>query len=152
MKTTLLFIFLLLMQCKIFAQTISKQNLEIVCREQHCSMQKADSILKNCAYIHFDTLVHNFDTIAEGPDGIYSFGYSNIGVIPLLITNVHLSCCSIPTWNKNELKVGEREKIIVHISTQGRPLSFKKSVTVLSNAFNSSIHLLTNDFVKPKVE
>jgi hypothetical protein len=138
------------MQCKIFAQTISKQNLEIVCREQHCSIQKADSILRNCAYIHFDTLVHDFDTIPEGPDGIYSFEYINIGAIPLIITNVHISCCSFPHWDKETLSFGQKSKITVFITTQGRPFSFAKSVTVWSNSYNKNDFLTVKGFVSEK--
>ena len=130
MKTKLLFIFLLLMQCKIFAQTISKQNLEIVCKEQHCSMQKADSILRNCAYIHFDTTAFNFGNYLEGFNATYFFTYTNIGLKPLKLINIQCSCgCCVPIWKIDEItNLGNSSIIGISYNTLGRTGKFASAV------------------------
>ncbi len=150
MKIKLLFIFLLIMQCKIFAQTISKQNLEIVCKEQHCSIQKADSILRNCGYIHFDTTTYDFGNVIEGKQAKHSFSFTNIGNKPLLLTNVRCPCgCLTDVWNTGEIvPSGNSSKVELFYSTQGRIGKFVGgNCQGNANSYNSTFHLQVTGIV-----
>ena len=133
------------MQCKIFAQTISKENLEIVCHEQHCSIQKADSILRNRAYIHFDTLLHDFDTIPEGPNAKFKFKLTNIGNKPLLISSINTGCrCLTASLEPSEpMLVGNKNELIAVYFTNGRWGNFTKVIALESNALNKERIVLT---------
>ena len=149
MKTKLLFIFLLLMQCKIFAQIILKQNLEIVCREQHCSMQKADSILRNCAYILFDSTRVRVGNIPEGPSFKIRLSFINIGCKPLVLNWALGSGSLYAAYPKEPILPMETRYVDIYKPTFGRKgEAFNKALGVSSNAYNKQINILISGTVE----
>lgn len=104
----------------------------VAAKAQEPNTAPADTTSK--AKIVFETLEHNFGTIAQGGDGNCVFKFKNEGTMPLLLTNVTSSCgCTTPSWTKDPvlpLKTGE---IKVHYDTN-RLGGFSKTITVSSNA------------------
>lgn len=94
----------------------------------------ADSII-------FDKLVHDYETIAQGGDGNCVFTFTNKGNKPLVLSNVRASCgCTTPDWTKTPVAPGEKGTIKVRYNTN-LVGSFNKSITVNSNAANSTVRL-----------
>jgi hypothetical protein len=94
----------------------------------------------NKAQIQFQKTVHNFGTINEA-DGekFYSFKFKNGGKAPLIINNVKASCgCTTPEWTKAPIGPGKEGFIKVSFDPKNRPGPFNKSITITSNAEESS--------------
>jgi hypothetical protein len=126
---------------KAFTQTTSspKKYLETVAKEQHCSIEKADSILKNCGYIYFDTTFYDHGEVPEGPFAKHVFRFSNIGGRAFHLINVTGSCgCMTPEWPKKTIEPNESSAIISNYFTQGILGNFIKVNSVYSNAFNAN--------------
>jgi hypothetical protein len=104
------------------------------CSQTNDKMTKAEMTFK--ADVDFD-----YGKIKEGSDGIHEFEFKNTGKDPLIITNVKSSCgCTVPTYTKEPIKEGGKDKITVKYDT-GHLGSFRKTVTVYSNAKNSPVIL-----------
>jgi hypothetical protein len=98
-----------------FAVTVSAQN-----------NQKAE--------FKFDEEVHNFGKIPQGKPVTTEFAFTNIGVEPLIITDVHPQCgCTIADYTKAPVKRGERGVIKITYNA-AVPAPFTKTVAVTSNA------------------
>ena len=99
--------------------------------------QTADSTV----VISFTETVHDYGTIEQGSDGSYEFKFINDGKSPLILNNVRSSCgCTVPSWTKEPVQPGKEGTIKVKYNTAIAG-SFNKSVTVNSNAKNSSVVL-----------
>jgi hypothetical protein len=98
----------------------------------------------------FDTLEHNFGEIVEGDKPEYAFRFTNRGKGNLLLTNVHASCgCTTPHYPKNIIKPGGSDDIKVVYNSEGRPGTFRKSITVTSNTYPNTTKLIINGTVLP---
>ena len=98
--------------------------------------------------IDFKSKVIDYGTIEKGADGIRVFKFINSGNIPLVISNVKTSCgCTIPKKPNKPILPGGSGEIEVKYDTR-RVMPFKKTISVSSNAVNSTV-LLT---IKGKVE
>lgn len=87
------------------------------------------------ANLAFKSDQHDFGTVAEGPNAEHEFTFTNTGKEPIIINQVQASCgCTTPTWSKEPVLPGQKGSIKAVYSTQGRPGSFTKTVTVTSNA------------------
>jgi hypothetical protein len=94
----------------------------------------ADSII-------FDKLVHEYGTIERGSNGNSVFTFTNKGQKPLVLSNVRASCgCTVPQWPREPIAPGEKGEIKVKYNTNIAG-TFNKSITVNSNAANSTIRL-----------
>jgi hypothetical protein len=103
---------------------------------------------KKNAGIKFETLQHDFGTIAEGSDGTFDFQYSSTGSEPLVLTNVRPSCgCTTPSWSTEPVKAGKKSTIKVKYDTK-RIGHFEKTVTVYSNAADSIVTLIIKGTVE----
>lgn len=94
----------------------------------------ADSIV-------FDKLEHDYGTVEYAGDGNTVFTFTNKGKSPVVLSNVKASCgCTTPEWTKTPVAPGEKGEIKVKYNTnlQG---TFNKSITVSSNAANSTVIL-----------
>lgn len=90
--------------------------------------------VKNLEDIAFAAETHDFGTIAEGPAAEYEFTFTNKGKEPLVINSVSASCgCTTPSWPKEPIMPGKSGTIKASYNTAGRPGSFTKTITVLSN-------------------
>ena len=89
----------------------------------------------NAAQFKFETEVHDFGTIDEGPKIAHEFRFTNIGKEPLIITGAKASCgCTVPKWPQEPILPAQSSSIKVEYNTKGRPNSFNKAITITSNA------------------
>jgi hypothetical protein len=91
--------------------------------------------------IVFNKIVHDYGTIEKGSDGISIFTFTNKGQKPLVLSNVRASCgCTVPEWPKQPINPGETGEIKVSYNTNIAG-NFNKTITVSSNAANSTVTL-----------
>jgi hypothetical protein len=91
--------------------------------------------------IVFDKTVHDYGTIEKASDGISIFTFTNKGQKPLILNNVRASCgCTVPEWPKQPIAPGESGEIKVKYNTNIAG-NFNKTITVSSNAVNSTVTL-----------
>lgn len=101
--------------------------------------------------LKFETEKHDFGTLAEGPVANYTFKLTNTGTAPVVISRAMASCgCTTPEWSTDPILPGASSSIKVGYNTSGRPGNFKKTITVTSNAENSTVILTINGSVTPK--
>ena len=83
----------------------------------------------------FEKVEHDFGKIKEGEKAIHSFMFKNTGDAPINISSVKSSCgCTIPEWPKKPVLPGETGEIKALYNSKNRLGSFVKSITVTSNA------------------
>ena len=71
----------------------------------------------------------------------FEFKFTNEGKTPLILNNVRSSCgCTVPSWTKEPVQPGSGGSIKVVYNTASIG-AFNKSVTVNSNAVNSTVLL-----------
>tara|TARA_B110000037_G_C17003996_1_gene458463 strand:- start:379 stop:813 length:435 start_codon:yes stop_codon:yes gene_type:complete len=81
----------------------------------------------------------NFGELDEGPKVNHEFMFTNTGKEALVLSNVKASCgCTTPSWPKDPILPGEEGKILVTYNTARRIGSFNKSITITSNATETS--------------
>ena len=102
------------------------------------------------AEITFEETVYDFGKIKYKGNGTHSFVYKNTGKKPLILTKVRSSCgCTVPKWSKEPTKKRDKNEIKVKYNT-GRVGKFTKSITVYSNAKNSTVKLVIKGEVLKK--
>lgn len=95
----------------------------------------------NAPVITFEKTTHDYGTVTKGGDGTCEFKFKNTGIEPLILSNVSSSCgCTVPEWPREPILKGKSAAIKVKYDT-GRIGAINKTVTVVSNAKNSSIQL-----------
>lgn len=88
--------------------------------------------------ITWEATTVDYGTIKQGDSGSREFVLTNTGNAPLIISNATGSCgCTVPVWPKEPILPGQKASIKVNYDTN-RTGSFTKSVTVTSNAANST--------------
>lgn len=102
--------------------------------------------------IQFESNSHDFGTIQEeGGPVSHEFTFTNTGKSPLIISNVRPSCgCTTPTWSKDPIPPGESGTIVAQYNPMNRPGTFRKSITVTSNAETNNVVLYIQGIVQPK--
>lgn len=95
------------------------------------------------ANLSFTEVVHNFGQINEEDGPVkHTFEFTNTGGETLIITRVKASCgCTTPTWTKEPVPPGEKGFVSAAYNPKNRPGKFNKSITVTSNAENSTVVL-----------
>lgn len=92
----------------------------------------------NAPVITFTKSVHDYGTLFVGGDGNCEFEFTNTGKEPLILSSVRSSCgCTVPSWPREPILPGKKEKIKVKYDTN-RMGPINKSITVMSNAKNST--------------
>lgn len=125
--------------------TLTFSVVSLFAQEPVSTTSSQDSIV-------FDKLVHDYGTITQGDNGTCNFTFTNNGISPLVLSNVRASCgCTIPEWPKEPIAAGASGIIKVKYDTN-RVGSFSKSITVSSNAVNSSVVLRITGNVSQKAE
>lgn len=100
--------------------------------------------------IAFVKTTHDYGTIEQGSDGSCEFKFINKGKVPLVLSSVHASCgCTAPEWPKAPIAAGKTGVIKVKYNTAIMG-SFTKSITVNSNAKNSTVLLTIKGNVTAK--
>lgn len=95
------------------------------------------------AEIDFNKYEYDFGRFPEknGPVST-SFTFTNKGKTPLVINQVIASCgCTSPDWTKSPIEPGKTGELKITYNPAGRPGTFVKTITVLSNATNNRIEL-----------
>lgn len=107
----------------------------------------------NAPKISFDKTVHDYGTLFVGGDGNCEFEFTNTGKEPLILSSVRSSCgCTVPSWPREPILPGKKEKIKVKYDTN-RMGPINKSITVMSNATNSTEVLrISGNITKKPVE
>ncbi len=84
----------------------------------------------------FEIETHDFGSIKEEDGSVeYKFVFTNIGDAPLIIQGVRASCgCTTPGWSKTPIAPGAQGFIAAKYNPKNRPGSFRKSLSVTSNA------------------
>jgi len=100
--------------------------------------------------IVFEKTTHDYGTIVQGADGNSEFKFTNKGKSPIILSNVHASCgCTVPEWPKEPILPGKTSSIKVTYNTANLG-SFGKTISVSSNAVNSTVVLTIKGNVTPK--
>jgi hypothetical protein len=100
--------------------------------------------------ITFENLEHDYGTISQGADGNCVFKFKNTGNEPLILSDVRKSCgCTTPTWDKEPILPGQSGEIKVGYNTNNIG-TFSKTITVISNATNSTVTLIIKGTVNAK--
>ncbi|MBU1368539.1 MAG: DUF1573 domain-containing protein [Bacteroidetes bacterium] len=106
------------------------------------AQQNTESKSANGPEITFDETIYDYGEIVLHGDGTHEFEFTNTGNEPLILSRPRSSCgCTVPTWPKQPILPGDKEKIKVTYNTN-KAGSFNKSVTIMSNAKNSSTVVL----------
>lgn len=88
--------------------------------------------------LQFDKEIHEFGNIAQGTPVSYEFKFKNTGNQPIVISNVQASCgCTTPEWTNTPVLPGKTGSIKAAYNAAAMG-AFNKSITVTSNAANSS--------------
>lgn len=88
--------------------------------------------------IKFEDKTQKFEKVKAGETLSFDFFYSNTGDVPLIITDVKVSCgCTKPTFSKTPLAPGERAVIKVTFDTKGKYGYQDRILEVYSNAQTS---------------
>jgi len=93
--------------------------------------------------IEFEEDMYDFGEIEESGGPVnHNFNYVNSGYVPLIINNVKTSCgCTTPEWTKEPVMPGLMGTIAVLYNPRSRPGPFDKSITIKSNAEQSTVVL-----------
>jgi hypothetical protein len=91
---------------------------------------------------------HDFGNMKQNIEEEFYFVYKNTGNHPLKIKNITSSCgCTIPKWSRKELKVGEKDSVLVKYDSKALGY-FSKSIYVFSNSETSPNVLYIKGTVK----
>jgi len=92
--------------------------------------------------ISLDREVYEFGVVNEGEKVEYTFGFTNTGTAPLIISNVSASCgCTTPEYSNHPINPGEKGSVTVVFDSKNQVGMQQKIITVSSNADPSRINL-----------
>lgn len=103
--------------------------------------------------VTFEKTAHDFGMILEKDGNVsHTFTFTNTGNEPIIISNVSASCgCTTPEWTKTPVLPGKKGIVTATYLVAGRPGPFDKSLTVVSNAQESSVVIRVKGEVVQKV-
>jgi len=88
--------------------------------------------------LQFEKQTHDFGNVPQGTPVTYEFKFKNTGNAPIVISNVQASCgCTTPAWTNTPVLPGKTGSIKAQYNAAAMG-AFNKSITVTSNASNSS--------------
>ncbi len=94
----------------------------------------ADAANQTAESMKFDSDIHDFGTIPEGPSAEHEFVFTNTGKEPIIIQRAQASCgCTTPSYSKDPILPGKKGSLKAAYGTQGRPNAFTKTITVFTN-------------------
>jgi hypothetical protein len=84
--------------------------------------------------IRFDQEIHDFGKITQGERVTHSFTFVNAGKSMLIVSGASASCgCTVPGWPREPIAPGEKGKIDVVFSSEGKSGYQEKTITVITN-------------------
>ena len=105
------------------------------------------------AYITFQEAEFDFGDITEGDKVEHTFRFENTGTVPLIITNVRVTCgCTATDWPRDPIPPGAESSLTVMFNSAGKMGKQNKVITVVSNATNvmPTVRITTNVLPKQK--
>lgn len=96
------------------------------------------------AKFKFDKKEYNFGTVAVGTKVEHDFYFTNVGEVPMVITDANSTCgCTIPEIPKEPIPPGGRSKVKVTFDSTGKIGMQDKHVTITANTYpkNTVIHM-----------
>ena len=138
---------LLVTSCKEnIAAKIKQENLQVA-KERDYKMGDG------AAVITFDKKEHDFGVINEGDVVETTFSFKNTGKSELIITNATAPCgCTVPSWPKQPISVGETGEILVKFNSSGKPNKQSKTVTLTTNTATGKEQVVIKAEVTPKAK
>ena len=138
---------LLVTSCKEnIAAKIKKENLQV-------AKERDSKIGDGAAAITFDKREHDFGVINEGDVVETTFSFKNTGKSELIITNATAPCgCTVPSWPKEPIGVGETGEILVKFNSSGKPNKQSKTVTLTTNTSTGKEQVVIKAEVTPKAK
>lgn len=107
----------------------------------------------NQADFKFETVEHNFGSIAQGESVTYEFKFTNTGSEPLIVSKAEGSCgCTVPIWPKEPVMKGQQATIKVTFNSAGKMGVQDKTVTLTSNGKTNPIVLHMKGTVEKPVD
>ena len=102
--------------------------------------------------MRFQTEQYDFGVVKEeGGPIAHEFVFVNTGKAPLIISQVKASCgCTTPSWSKESVAPGDTGMVVAQYNPLNRPGTFRKSITVTSNADPATRVLYIKGAVNPK--
>ena len=89
---------------------------------------------ENLPEIKFDELEFDFGRITQGERVTHSFSFTNTGKKNLIISGASGSCgCTVPQWPQEPILPGQKGKIDVVFSSEGKSGLQEKTITVVTN-------------------
>jgi hypothetical protein len=94
------------------------------------------SLAQEKAKFSFEEETFDFGSIKEENGSVeHKFVFTNSGNAPLIIDGVRASCgCTTPAWSKEPIPPGEKGFVTAKYNPKNRPGSFRKSLSISSNA------------------
>jgi hypothetical protein len=104
------------------------------------------------AKIHFPATTYDFGNLKEEMGSVdYHFAFVNTGDSPLVVQSVSASCgCTTPGWTREPVMPGDSGFVAVRYNPLNRPGTFRKSLTVNSNAQSTNVQLYITGTVTPR--
>ena len=102
--------------------------------------------------ITFNEQLYDFGKFKEADGKVtHKFEFINTGASDLIVQNVTASCgCTAPRWTREPVPPGGVGFVAATYNPAGRPGSFRKYVTVISNSNPGSVRLTITGEVVPK--
>lgn len=105
------------------------------------AQQKGQNKETKAPVIKFEKSTHDFGTIEKNDYEEFEFLFKNTGNEPLILSDVIPSCgCTIPSWTKEPIMPGKSGGIKIRYNATSTG-SFKKTITVISNATEDRVTL-----------
>lgn len=131
------------------------------CKKENAALKIDDNTAKEAEIAHaesgklpvikFESIDHDFGTIAEGIKAEHVYKFTNEGTADLVISNVKPSCgCTVPDYTKTPVKPGESGEIKVTFDSTGKSGEQHKTVTVTLNTESGNETLNFKANVTPK--
>ena len=104
------------------------------------------------AKFEFNEIEHDFGELIQGEKVTHIFKYTNAGDANLIITNIKSSCgCTVPNYSQEPIAPGEEGEIKVTFNSTGKLGRQHKTITLSSNAEQSTFELVIKaNIKKPK--
>lgn len=104
----------------------------------------------NVAKIEFEETSYDFGTVEEGAMVKKTFAFTNVGKVPLLISDSRSTCgCTVTDYPKEPIAPGESSKIEVNFNTIRKTKRQKKVVTITANTYPAETKVHVEGYVNP---
>jgi hypothetical protein len=105
------------------------------------------------AAFKFEESEYDFGTVVAGAEVKRTFKFTNVGEIPLTITNVGTTCgCTVPDWPKEPIVPGAQGQIDVVFNSTDKEGQQMKEITISANVEGGVAKLMIKGIVTPNAK